>query len=137
MEAERWAELVKTMLCFIAEELADASGAAPPTTVTPQFTFGRASNGLLQFSQQPGRILRNVSFFFFFFSAPPPYRFFQIQVSAGACCFFFCFFFSFLRLKCHSCPCFLCTNLTVNVSKKGAEVVSCDILDSFMSCWRC
>lgn len=30
VEAERWAGFAKTMLCFIAEELTDASGAATP-----------------------------------------------------------------------------------------------------------
>ncbi|MEQ2234697.1 hypothetical protein ILYODFUR_034128 [Ilyodon furcidens] len=49
----------KTMLCFIAEE--DASGVFSPPELFLQFTFGPACNGLLQFLQKPGYILRKVS----------------------------------------------------------------------------
>lgn len=47
---------------FITEELygrvSQGLLAPLPFPTTPQFTFGRARNGLLRFSLRPGRILR-------------------------------------------------------------------------------
>lgn len=61
--AARWAGLVKQCSVSLLKSLRPRQG-LPPFPTTPQFTFGRARNGLLQFSQRPGRILRNVSFIF-------------------------------------------------------------------------
>lgn len=111
------------MLCFTAAEFTDASGAFSlplHSPVIPQFTFGLAWNGLLQFSQQPGRILGT------YFSS-----FLQVFLhsSKRSACFFppVCFF----QLKCWKV---LKLNSGCKYERKGrGEVSANDILDLFFS----
>lgn len=122
-----WAGFGNTMHRFIAEELTAASvrGCPPPPLPfpnTPQFTFGRARNGLLHFSQRPGRILRKRLPLFF---PPFPSDFTTFKVSADPIGLFACRVVSLPRSSQRDTPVVL-NDIFLSVIagfKKGAEII--------------